>query len=214
MPCGPDVRCLSGTDRLASRVDQCATHRFTASASLVRAKMRLGRYSRKVPSAAGYACWRCTSCAAAHGDGHVLSFGDCGSRSLRVQPSRFYRAGRCHHPPDAQSLAKPHHPRPKLGELRSSEPARPTVRQWRPRWPLPTHARATSQRPVDKCRPSLRAAAVARRTRSTRKRASSPRRTPRWPRLSRRYDSLPPFHLGRVLINRPLCPKSGHSSAH
>ena len=45
----------------------------------------------------------------------------------------------------------------------------------------------------DKCRPSLRAAAAARRTRSTRKRASSPRRTPRWPRLFRRYPSLPPF---------------------
>ena len=40
----------------------------------------------------------------------------------------------------------------------------------------PNPRRTTSQGPVDKCRPSLRAAA-ARRMRSTRKRASSPRRT-------------------------------------
>ena len=40
----------------------------------------------------------------------------------------------------------------------------------------PNPRQATSQEPVKECRPSLKATATARRTRSTRKRASSPSR--------------------------------------
>ena len=58
------------------------------------------------------------------GDEHALSFIDCRRRHLRAHASRFLRTGRCRHAADAQGLLKPHHPRRRRGEPRSSESPR------------------------------------------------------------------------------------------